>query len=707
MSNESNGKMTPETQKERWIKYGANVALSVIVVILLAGAIIYLGQRRAKRIDTTAAGIYSLKPQTVNLIKDLKQKIKLVSLYQQKDAQGQDMPYAGPVRDLLEEYASKSSNIEVDVIDPVTQPTKADQLVAEAINKYGGATKAYKDFINEFNATTYETLKQLTSAEATALADVKTDALGEDERGQTVAAVVNTVRDRLPQTVTTLKDRLDRGLKPKFPDYKAVVDRLKDSLDSLAQIESAIVKFANDLKDDPSVPEQLRKYLADSPARHEAIKKLADDAITKINGLGELKVGELQQAIRDQDLILVLGETDWRVLSPSQVWVADTRDLRNYVEGQEIKPRFAGEQAVTTAILSLSNNNKPKVAFIRAGGPPWTTPGFPPFQQGGPLSILAERLRGYNFEILEKDVTGMWAMQSQMRGMPPAPEPSDEEIKDALWIVVDTPQDMRMGPSPTISPKLLEHLSNGGSAMVITALRADDLAEAIKDYGITIKTDAVIVHEMSQAERARSADVADEFSQYPFVFVLNRFGDHLLTRPAESLDALLVGAVPVKTTPTSGVTVTPLLPIPTDRPAWGERNIEGIGQGDVKFDKDNDEPGPFFAGAVAEKGKSRLVVFGMLQSFTDDIVTLRDPQLVRRGVRASRFPANGELFTNAVFWLANMETMIAISPSAMEVSRIAPMSDATLNTWRIGVLMILLPGLVLAAGIAMYFARRD
>ena len=71
----------PETQKERWVKYGANVLIASVVVVVLAGLIIYLAQLTRRRIDTTQSGVYSLKPQTVNIIKNLDSKVKLVSLY--------------------------------------------------------------------------------------------------------------------------------------------------------------------------------------------------------------------------------------------------------------------------------------------------------------------------------------------------------------------------------------------------------------------------------------------------------------------------------------------------------------------------------------------------------------------------------------------------------------------------------------------------
>src|SRR5438067_2015482 len=137
----------PESQKERWVKYGANVALVSIIAILLADLVTYLAQRTNRRIDTTASGAYSLKPQTVNLIRDLKGKTKLVSLYQKptpEEAAADKMDFSQPVVDLLDEYRRKGKNIEVDSIDPVANPSKVDDLITEVTNKYGGEVAKYK-----------------------------------------------------------------------------------------------------------------------------------------------------------------------------------------------------------------------------------------------------------------------------------------------------------------------------------------------------------------------------------------------------------------------------------------------------------------------------------------------------------------------------------------------------------------------------------
>src|SRR5436190_12185784 len=121
--------LTRESQKQRWLKYGANVVLASIVVIVLAVIVVYLAQRTNRRLDTTANRAYSLKPQTQGILKDVKGKIRLVSLYASKDAKQKQSTYAEPVADLLEEYARNGKNIEAEWIDPITSPQKVDNLV--------------------------------------------------------------------------------------------------------------------------------------------------------------------------------------------------------------------------------------------------------------------------------------------------------------------------------------------------------------------------------------------------------------------------------------------------------------------------------------------------------------------------------------------------------------------------------------------------
>ena len=112
-------------QKERWLKYGANVILTVVIVILLGAFLVYLGQRHSIRKDTTYEGVYSLKPQTVSLLNNLPQKVKIVGLFTRAKQQQErrdvvddtnEVSYQ-QVSDLLQEYQQKSNGrITVDMI---------------------------------------------------------------------------------------------------------------------------------------------------------------------------------------------------------------------------------------------------------------------------------------------------------------------------------------------------------------------------------------------------------------------------------------------------------------------------------------------------------------------------------------------------------------------------------------------------------------
>ena len=151
--------------------------------------------------------------------------------------------------------------------------------------------------------------------------------------------------------------------------------------------------------------------------------------------------------------------------------------------------------------------------------------------------------------------------------------------------------------------------------------------------------------------------------------------------------------------------------MPTDIPAWATSNIDSLEKHDtVKFDSAaGDTKPPLNAmGASEKKDGSRLVLIGCPQFAFNTWLEEPDPEIARARHKAvARFPANGDLFMNSIFWLSKQDTMIAISPAAMQVPRIADMTDGALMTWRNRFCCSFLPALALAAGIGVYFSRRD
>jgi hypothetical protein len=704
----------PENQAQRWIKYGSNVALTVVLAIVLAVMLTWVAQRTSLRADTTRGGSLSLKPQTLQVLKQLKQHITLVSLYTHTLTDSDETNMAQRVADLLDEYKRHNGNIDVKVIDPISEKDKLEDLHQEFITKYGSQIKSYKDYLTDWKAQ-YEQVRKLTNQEADVVRPfASTAAAPTGDEDTPVSAFVRTITDALPQRLQDAKDAVDRELTRKHPDYKGAVTTARNQMETVSQLAGSIIEQAPKAQAIATLPAEFRKYLADSTPRYQQIKKMCDDMISRADKLGELKVDQLEQALNVDNPILVLGENEWRILSLRQVW-QDDPDVKAMANGQKILPRFAGEQQITTAIYTLESPKKPKVCFVRPGGQPLTSPGFPPFSQGGPLSIVADRLREYNFDVTEKDLSGQWAMQAQMQRMPSAPEPSDEEIKDAVWVVLDFANEQQQPTAPpAVAAKLAEHLKQGGSALVLVEPRGENLNDVLKDWGVKIHPEAIAVHEaVTISEGAAAADPMEEAKGRPYIFDVRNYGDHLIAKPEQNLDSVFVPICPVDTMAAPGANVTALLPLSQavgGLKTWGETDIDALSRNEppaYQPDK-GDLPPPTFGGAAVEKGNGRLVVFGSASFMFNRLVRFPDPNLLRRGMIVSRFPGNLELATNSIFWLAKLDPMIAISPTAMDVSRISgDLSPGMLRFWRIGVLLVLLPGLVIAGGLGVYAARKE
>ncbi|CAN5374894.1 hypothetical protein BH10PLA1_BH10PLA1_03980 [soil metagenome] len=701
----------PESQHQRWLKYGVNVVVATILVIALAVLMIYITQKNKRRFDTTGQSVNSLKEQTKNILKDLKTNVTLVSLYTRTGTNRAEdkVDYVGQVEDLLDEYKRNSSHVDLELIDPVANPTKVDDLIHKVTEKYGGEVKKYKEFLAEYPAK-YEKISAIATAEAANVAKLPFEQIKTQELVETVVITVSTVQG-FPKALEQGKQRIDRQLKQKPPDYKGATESIDQTMQQLSEMTTRIIEDFTASKDNVKVPQAFRDYMSASLPQYQEVKKIADGIVADIGKLGELKLDSLRQSLRERDSILVMGENDLKVLPFNKVWKSEI-DRKPAAGGDLVRPQFAGEQQVTTAILSLTAEKKQKVVFLRPGGPPVAERS--PFQRAGEFSFaeVADRLRDSNFEVVEKDFNGMYEMQAQMQQQPVAPEPSDADIKEAIWIVLNVPTQGQMGmPPPSVVAKLSEHLNNGGSALVLSFPRADALDVALSPWGVKLDVDQIAVKQLISGDSGAKGDEIEQAEKkYQHVFIIKDFGDHLLTKPLRSLEAAILPIVPVEITPKDGYTATPIIPVPTSPPSWATDISHFTGGGEVKFDpKRGDKPPPIFGGAVVEKkGGGRLVVIGALEFATDNLVNMPDPELEAKGYRGvPRFPGNAELFANSIYWLAHMEPMIAISPSALQISRIAPMSDSAAKAWNVGVLLFGLPGLVIVAGVMMYLARRD
>jgi hypothetical protein len=714
-----------ESQRQRWLKYGGNVVATCVIAVALAALVTFAAERKPLRVDTTATGMYSLKPQTLKIIKDLKTPIRLVSLYTSSkppaspDDEDQSQISVVPpaeaaqtVNDLLHEYATKGKNITVETIDPVTSPTKVDDLIEQVEAQYGGEVTKYKNFVNSFEGT-IKNITTITDAQEKAI-----DPLQQELQKATDQDLITTFREVLltiqqfPQSMAELQQALQRPLKQKPPDYKGASDAITEGMGSLSEVAGAIINNFGVLQKRGGLPPAIAKYMSDSLPEFVKLKKIADDSLAQGKTLGELKLDTLRSALRERNTILVMGDKEWRAINYDQVWQLPVRTVS--ANTTPPRPRFAGEQQVTAAILGLASGGaKPKVVFVRAGGQPLTqSMGF----GGGdaPLSDVAARLTLYNYDVLEKDLTGQFAQQGG------GAEPSDDEIKDATWVVwAMKPQQANPfgGAPPSIAPQVAEHLKEGGSAVILTGAKQDPMAEALSDWGISVDANSMIVHEPVTVSGEQSTDMIQQAIAQPYIFDLHEYGDAGLARPLDGLEGIFIGLSPVTIHSTAGYTAQPLLPVPTapDSPrSWASASYmppdpNAPASPPLVFDPKVDQPGPLFAGAAIEKnGGNRVVVLSAGGAFvTNQILELGANYFDPNAPPVIRFPANGELFTNSVFWASRQDTLIDISPAAMDIGRIRDIKPGALAFWHVGVMLIGLPGLALLSGLGVYLKRRD
>jgi hypothetical protein len=233
MSDEATEKSSPqaerETQSQRWAKYGSNVVLTVILAIVVAGLITYIAQAGDKRLDTTAQGVNSLKPQTLNVLHDLKTDIKVVSLYTKSEAvAGADtnirtVNKPAFVAALLDNYKRASGHITTEVIDPVSEKGKVDQLVNELDQRYGQGIKDYQDFLAQYGGA-YKQLTNLVATEAQKVSNLPTDSLGNDQTARSVQSVIDWVQTNMARALQNNYEAATRHGKEHHPQKKEIAD---------------------------------------------------------------------------------------------------------------------------------------------------------------------------------------------------------------------------------------------------------------------------------------------------------------------------------------------------------------------------------------------------------------------------------------------------------------------------------------------------
>jgi len=103
-------------------RYGINSALMILVFLAIVLVANYLGVLKHRRFDLTASNQFTLAPQTINTVKNLKTPVEVLAFYPNLPQYRAEKLRA---RYLLEEYRFFNRNFDFRFIDPETKPAEA------------------------------------------------------------------------------------------------------------------------------------------------------------------------------------------------------------------------------------------------------------------------------------------------------------------------------------------------------------------------------------------------------------------------------------------------------------------------------------------------------------------------------------------------------------------------------------------------------
>jgi ABC-type uncharacterized transport system involved in gliding motility auxiliary subunit len=360
------------------------------------------------------------------------------------------------------------------------------------------------------------------------------------------------------------------------------------------------------------------------------------------------------------------GRFDYRFVDPDLDPVTarengitgDGKILLQMGETKEIAS-FASETEIARALIRLISPEPRTVYFLEGHGEPG-------IGAGGPLSysIAKSTLESKNYIVNSLNLLI-----------------TNSIPEDALAIVV-------AGPTKPVSRQevnlLKKYVDEGGSLMVMEDPRIftefgdapDPLADYLtSDWGITLNDDVVI-------------DLVN--TQNPFQAVSSQYNSHPIT---QNLSQRYIVVLPQARSISITVQVENVVPTPlisTTEQSWSERNLQA---GETPtFDPETDVQGPLTLAAAAEntQTKARVVVFGNSLFATDDIFDAY---------------GNGNMFINSVDWAAEQEDLINLTTRQATPRIFTPPAQGSFLILAL-VSVIVIPGLVVFAGVSSWIARR-
>jgi hypothetical protein len=391
---------------------------------------------------------------------------------------------------------------------------------------------------------------------------------------------------------------------------------------------------------------------------------------------------------------------------------------------------FAGEQAVSSAILKLTQKTRTAVIFTRFGGeslltaPPPTNPMMMRMPQA-PYGTVNEILQKENF------ITREWDVQTQ-------PDPPEVEDASRLIYVVFPPEPpqqqnpMQPSPTPRISAeqkqRIYDAVKEAGMAVFLTPWMPPSsqfmMMPEKYEFNDYLKSNWGIEVEDTHLALQFVVNPQSDGLMYPDPACRNllissrmfHFTNQPVGAPLRGLPAAFQRVAPLRilTGPEKpqGVSVEPIAEVNDTQDVWAITNLARINddleknQGTRRYDDDIAAPFPLSVAATDAEGR-KLVVFASDGFIADSVVNMAQMVMVGGALRLAKlYPGNTDLFVNALHWLTGNADRIAVGPQEGDVPRLDKLEEGPTLTWTRVFLVGIWPGVALLAGAAVWLLRR-
>ena len=377
----------------------------------------------------------------------------------------------------------------------------------------------------------------------------------------------------------------------------------------------------------------------------------------------------VQEALRAGEVLVVLSPDRERVLPVNELLLPSSAGDNTGV--------FVGEDRLTSALLTLGLEQAPRVIFARDSDQNVLAP-------GAGLSAAAARLTFADYEVSTWRIGG----SDPAANLLPAAAPGQTTV----WVVPALSLDRTTAADREQAADFLRRRLAAGDGVLLnrvydadaTVREKNPLDTLATEAGITPDTHVLLLRETVAPDGRTQPTSAWAVDTYP---------------PGAPLSAALAGrridfALPTPLTLTDPA--KPLIELNRTRTgaAWraeGIENAQAIRNAKPSDDTRLTGPVPVAAYAPGPDDKGRLIVVG-------DGVWLGDAQLPTR-------LGNGELFVNAVNWLAGLDEAIAATPRVHDVRRLDAFAPSRV-TWVKLLLQAGLPAVALLAGVGVWWVRR-